>query len=56
MDKYVRICPNCGHEIEYKSYSAWHSANKKSSECRSCAYRKSATRVADLSVLLEDTY
>lgn len=29
MDKYVRICPNCGHEIEYKSYSAWHSANKK---------------------------
>ena len=52
MDKYVRICPNCRHEIEYKSYSA----NKKSSECRSCAYRKSATRVADLSVLLEDTY
>lgn len=55
MDKYVRICPSCGHEIEYKSYSAWHSANKKHSECRSCAYKRSATRAADLSVLLEDT-
>lgn len=32
MDKYVRICPSCGHEIKYKSYSAWHSANKKNSE------------------------
>ena len=54
MNNYVRICPECGKIIEYKSYSAQHAAISKKSLCRSCAYKKSTTRVADLSKLLED--
>lgn len=56
MNKYVRICPNCNKEIEYKSYSAWYNANKKQSLCRSCSYKQSTKRVADLSKLLDETY
>ncbi len=53
--EYKRICPNCQKEIQYKSYSAWYNANKAQSCCRNCSYKKSASRCANLSRLLEDT-
>ena len=56
MKNYVRICPECGKIIEYKSYAAHHNANNKNSLCRSCAYKMSTIRAADLSKLLEDNF
>ena len=53
--EYKRICPNCKKEIQYKSYNAWYNANKAKTSCRSCSYKKSANRCANLSNLLEDT-
>lgn len=52
--EYTRICSNCGKVIEYKSYTAWHHANKANSECRSCSAKARTKRVANLAVLLED--
>ena len=53
--EYKRICPNCGKEIEYKSYSAWYSANKSESLCRSCSAKARTIHCGDLSKLLEET-
>lgn len=53
--EYKRICPKCQKEIEYQSYSSWYNANKKNSLCRSCAYKKSTERCANLQKLLLDT-
>lgn len=55
MKKFVRICPKCGKEIEYKSSSALYNATKINSVCRSCAKRNSLKKVGNLSRLLEDT-
>lgn len=52
--EYTRICSNCRKVIEYKSYTAWHNANKANSECRSCAAKARIKRVANLAVLLDD--
>ena len=52
--EYTRICSKCGKIIEYKSYTAWHNANKANSECRSCSAKARTKRVANLAVLLED--
>lgn len=53
--EYKRICPKCQKEIEYQSYSSWHNATKKNSLCRSCSYKESAERCANLQKLLLDT-
>lgn len=52
--KYTRICLNCGKIIEYKSYTAWHNANKINSDCRSCSAKARTKRVANLAILLDD--
>lgn len=54
--EYKRICPKCGKEITYQSYSAWYNANKAGTFCRSCSYKQSTHRCGDLTKLLEDTY
>lgn len=53
--EYKRICPKCGKEIEYKSYSAWHTANKNNSLCRSCSAKARANHCGTLKKLLEET-
>lgn len=55
--EYKRICSICGKELTYKSYSAWHLANKNNSVCRSCAGKKNQKdkHCANLKRLLEDT-
>ena len=55
MYKKTRICECCGKELTYGSYSAWHLAEKNHGLCRSCAGRKKAKRLNNLSILLEDT-
>lgn len=55
MYKKTRICECCGKELTYGSYSAWHLAEKNHGLCRSCAERKKAKRLNNLSILLEDT-
>lgn len=52
--EYTRICSNCGKVIEYKSYAAWHNANKVNSVCRSCSSKIKTKRVANLAILLDD--
>lgn len=52
--EYTRICSNCGKVIEYKSYTAWHNANKVNSVCRSCSAKARTKRVANLAILLDD--
>lgn len=53
--EYTRICPNCGKTIQYKSYTAWHNANKNNSDCRSCSAKSRTKRVANLAILLDDS-
>lgn len=55
--QYIRICPCCSKEIEYKYKSTFDNANKINSLCRSCGTYKRANndRYGDLSVLLNDT-
>lgn len=53
--QYIRICKICNKTITYKSYSAWHLANKNNSYCRSCVAKRKIKRVGDLSVLLNDS-
>lgn len=53
--EYKRICPDCGKELEYNSYSAWYKANKTNSSCRRCGGKKNKEHSANLSRLLEDT-
>jgi len=55
--QYIRICPCCGKEIEYKYKSTFDNANKINSLCRSCGTYKRANndRYGDLSFLLNDT-
>ena len=55
MYKKTRICECCGKELTYGSYSAWHLAEKNHGLCRSCAGKKKAKRLNNLSILLEDT-
>lgn len=55
MYKKIRICECCRKELTYGSYSAWHLAEKNHGLCRSCAGRKKAKRLNNLSILLEDT-
>lgn len=55
MYKKTRTCECCGKELTYGSYSAWHLAEKNHSLCKSCAGRKKAKKLNNLSVLLEDT-
>ena len=55
MYEKTRICECCGKELTYGSYSAWHLAEKNHGLCRSCAGRKKAKRLNNLSILLEDT-
>lgn len=55
MYKKTRICECCGKELVYGSYSAWHLAEKNHTICKSCANKKKAKKLNNLSVLLEDT-
>lgn len=55
MYKKTRICECCGKKLVYGSYSAWHLAEKNHALCKSCACKKNAKRLNNLSVLLEDT-
>lgn len=55
MYKKTRICECCGKELVYGSYSAWHLAEKNHAICRSCASKKRAKKLNNLSILLEDT-
>ena len=55
MKEYYRICDKCKQKIHYLSYSAWYTANKKQTLCRSCSSKLKIQRSADLSVLLDDS-
>ena len=55
MYEKTRICECCGKELTYGSYSAWRLAEKNHAICKSCAGKKRAKRLSDLSILLEDT-
>ena len=55
MYEKIRICKCCGKELVYGSRSAWWLAEKNHAVCKSCAGKKKAKRLNNLSVLLEDT-
>ena len=52
--EYKRICHKCNKEIQYKSYSAWYTANKKDTLCRSCSAKVNTHHCGDLKKLLEE--
>lgn len=52
---YTRICPNCGKEITYKTYSGWYNASKNNTFCLNCANYNKTKHDSDLSILLKDT-
>ena len=55
MYEKTRICECCGKELVYGSYTAWCWAEKNKTICKSCASKKRAKRLNDLTVLLEET-
>lgn len=54
--EYKRICPNCGKELVYQSYTAWYNANKANSLCRSCGCKKATKHCGNLEKLLEESF
>ena len=54
MELKKRNCPICGVELNYKSNEAYSLAKRKNGNCRSCATKKYAKRIGDLSFLLKD--
>lgn len=51
----TRICEVCGKELHYSCASAWRLAEKNHALCKSCANKKRAKRLNDLTILLEET-
>lgn len=54
MEHDKRNCPICGVELIYKSKEAYILAKRKNGNCRSCATKKYAKRIGDLSFLLDE--
>lgn len=55
MYKKTRICECCGKELTYSCSGAYHLAERNHALCKSCAAKKRIKRVANLSVLLNET-